>query len=461
MLLRRLQLDNVKCFAKGTAIDVTVGKQKGEEPHRWVVVYGSNGLGKSTLLRSIAIALTGQPAMNFLLPSAEGWVRGTNRTASIGVELSRNDAAKGIGDVMVGQRKKSLSLSWTLVGRRATTIEKRAVPAGSIVLDEKADWKLFQSSIATDEEQRGWLLCGYGPHRRLTGASSDIAEKVPSHGRAARLMTLFHEKAALTSAERWLIELDHSYRKYGYSRRLDAVRQILDHGLLHGGVTLGEIQTDQVLFKTPFSADVPMADLSDGYRTSLALALDLLRHISYCFDLEELIESEGSYTFVNAEGIVLIDEIDSHLHPEWQRTIGDWLHRTFPRLQFIVATHSPLIPERVSRDDGMVVRLVRRTRGKGEVVDAECERSTERSLTADQNLTSPNFGLTSTRDVMIDSLLERIEALARRVRTKQASAGERAELRRAQVELDLTAPPISGSSDEVLQAGGIAPEDVK
>jgi hypothetical protein len=67
--------------------------------------------------------------------------------------------------------------------------------------------------IATDEEQRGWLLCGYGPHRRLTGASSDIAEQVPSHGRAARLMTLFHEKAALTSAERWLIELDHAAQK--------------------------------------------------------------------------------------------------------------------------------------------------------------------------------------------------------------------------------------------------------
>lgn len=250
MLLRKLRLDNVKCFAKGTEIDFTVGKQKGEDPHRWVVVYGSNGLGKSTLLRSIAIALTGQPAMNFLLPSAEGWVRGTNRTASIGVELSRNDATKGIGDVMVGQRKKPLSLSWTLVGRRATTIGKRAVPAGSIVLDEKDDWKLLQSYIATDEEQRGWLLCGYGPHRRLTGASSDIAEKVSPHGRAARLMTLFHEKAALTSAERWLIELDHAAQKSRDTGRLDAVRQILNHGLLHGGVTLGEIQTDQVLFRT-------------------------------------------------------------------------------------------------------------------------------------------------------------------------------------------------------------------
>jgi predicted ATP-binding protein involved in virulence len=461
MLLRKLRLDNVKCFARGTEIDFTVGKQTGEDPHRWIVVYGSNGLGKSTLLRSIAIALTGQPAMNFLLPTAEGWVRGTNKTASVGVEISRNDAPKGLGDAMTGQRKKPLALSWTLVGRRATTFEGRAIPSGSIVLDEEADYKLFQSYIATDDGQRGWLLCGYGPHRRLTGASSDITEKVSPHGRAARLMTLFHEKAALTSAERWLIELDHAAQKSGDTRRLDAVRQILDRNLLHGGVTLGEINPEEVLFRTPFSADVPMADLSDGYRTWLALALDLLRHVSYCFDIEKLLEVGDDHICVNAEGIVLIDEIDSHLHPEWQRIIGDWLHRTFPRIQFIVATHSPLIPERISRDDGMVVRLMRRTQGKGDVVDAECERSTERSLTADQNLTSRNFGLTSTRDVLIDSLLAKIEALTRRVRIHKASQDERDELRRAQVELDLTAPPISGSGDDALSPAAPALEVIE
>ena len=204
-----------------------------------------------------------------------------------------------------------------------------------------------------------------------------------------------------------------------------------------------------------------MSDLSDGYRTALALALALLRHISYCFDIEKVIDIDDAYSAVTAEGVVLIDEIDSHLHPEWQRTIGDWLHRTFPRIQFIVATHSPLIPERVSRDDGMVVRLVRRTQGKGEVVDAECERSTERSLTADQNLTSKNFGLTSTRDVLIDSLLAKIEALTRRVRTHKASQGERDELRCAQVELDLTAPPISGSGDDALSPAAPALEVIE
>ncbi len=445
MLLRKLHLDNVKCFAKGTTIDFMVGREKdeGPHPHRWAVIYGNNGLGKSTLLRSIAVALTGQPAINYLLPTAEGWVRGQNRTARIGVEFTRNDT-KGQADVISGRRKKPLSLSWTLVGRGASTVARRLEPAGSILLDERGDYRLFQSYIATDEERRGWLLCGYGPHRRLTGASSDITEKVPEHGRAARLITLFHEKAALTSAERWLIQLDHESRRSGDASRLEAIQKILNEGLLHGAVSMREIRPDRVIFRTPFSDEVPMADLSDGYRTNLALALDLLRHVSYCFALENITSSENGSVAVNAEGVVLIDEIDSHLHPEWQRTIGDWLHRTFPKMQFIVATHSPLIPERVSKLDGMVIRLVRRTQGRGEVVDVECERTTNWAPTADQNLTSRNFGLPSTRDILIDRLLEKIARLTDRVRTKRASAEERADLKQAQLELDFSAEPLAG-----------------
>lgn len=446
MLLRHLKLTNIKCFAPNTVIDFTVGKRPDEAPHRWVVVYGDNGLGKSTLLRSIAVALTGQPAMNHLLPSAEGWVRGRHKTAEIGAEFTRNDARAGEGDVMTGQRKKPFDISWTIVGGgRPSSISREVAGPGSIVLSKPGsnDARLFQSYVATDQPRRGWLLCGYGPHRRLTGASSDMAEKFSPDGRAARLVTLFHEKAALTSAERWLIGLDHEAQKTRDLARLNEIRAILDHGLLHDGVKLSTIQPDGVLFSTPFGGDIPMSDLSDGYRTSLSLALDLLRHISYCFEVEKLMNVDDTgRVSVGAEGVVLIDEIDSHLHPMWQRTIGNWLCQTFPKIQFIVTTHSPLIPERVSREEGMVVRLKRRAQGHGQVVVADCERTTSRSLTADQNLTSKNFGLASTRDVLVDALLEKIRVLSSRVRSGKANTSDRKELKDAQLELTLTAPPV-------------------
>jgi predicted ATP-binding protein involved in virulence len=444
MLLRRLQLDNVKCFAAGTEIDFTVGKGKNEPPHRWVVVYGDNGLGKSTLLRSIAVALAGQPGINFLLPSAEGWVRGNSRTARIEVEFSRHEGKRGDSDVITGQRKRPITVSTAIVGRSATTVEGQRFQAGSIVLERNQDASLFQNHIATDEPGRGWLLCGYGPHRRLTGASSDLTEKQPPP-RAARLMTLFHEKAALTSAEQWLIQADHeAQRDPDARRRLDAIRAMLDGGLLHGDVAIRDIQPKQVLFRTPFSNSVQMSDLSDGYRTSLALALDLLQHVSFCFDPEKVVRRENGRAYVAAEGVVLIDEIDSHLHPSWQRTIGPWLHQTFPSLQFIVATHSPLIPERISKTDGMAVRLKRRTQGKGEVVDADCVRTTDQSLTADQNLTGPNFGLKSTRDVVLEDLLAEIHRLRSDFRRGRAKPADERKLRQLELEFEETAPPTGG-----------------
>ncbi len=303
MLLRRLQLDNVKCFARGTEIDFTLGR---DSPHKWVVIYGDNGLGKSTLLKAIGIALTGQPALNALLPSAEGWVRGTQRRASVAATIS-----KGPGDTSVGYpRQRPAQLKWTLVGRRATKIGGEPRPAGSILLtpglskEEKSDASLFRKEIASDDPGRGWLICGYGPHRRLTGAASDLIESISPDGRAARLVTLFHEKAALTSAERWLRDLQHQAleeRSGRIEQQLDMIRHMINHGLLHNGVKLSRIAHDGVFFRTPFGKDIPMADLSDGYRTSLSLTLDLLRHVSRCFDVSLVLKESNGRCFVDAE----------------------------------------------------------------------------------------------------------------------------------------------------------------
>lgn len=309
-------------------------------------------------------------------------------------------------------------------------------------LDE--DMKLFKEHISSDEPKRGWLVCGYGPHRRLTGSSSELSERIPPDGRAARLVTLFHEGAALTSSERWLLKLHHYAsidKKGGAQRRLDAILQIINTSLLHGDAQLHEITPEGVFFKTPFSSQVPFGDLSDGYRSVLALTLDVLRHVEYAFDIEEVLEKKGDRWVVTAEGVVLIDEIDAHLHPSWQRTIGAWLHERFPNIQFIVTTHSPLIATRVSETEGLVVRLVRRKegKGKGEVVDVITEEGTI-GLTADQNLTSPNFGLTSTRDVLADEMAAEIERLRGRAREKKATPTERKKLRALEAEYERIAP---------------------
>jgi predicted ATP-binding protein involved in virulence len=76
--------------------------------------------------------------------------------------------------------------------------------------------------------------------------------------------------------------------------------------------------------------------LSDGERGLLAIVLDLARRLSQA--------NPGLPDPVrNGKGVVLIDELDLHLHPKWQRTIVGQLVRTFPKCQFIATTHSPQI----------------------------------------------------------------------------------------------------------------------
>lgn len=81
--------------------------------------------------------------------------------------------------------------------------------------------------------------------------------------------------------------------------------------------------------------ETPVKYLSAGYQSLLWMVMDMAFRLS-------LLNPENSRA-KDAEGIILIDEIDMHLHPKWQWKVLDVLKRSFPKVQFIVATHSPII----------------------------------------------------------------------------------------------------------------------
>ena len=86
-----------------------------------------------------------------------------------------------------------------------------------------------------------------------------------------------------------------------------------------------------------------MRHMSDGERGVLALVLDLTRRLVQA-------NPEMDNPAAEAEAVVLIDEIDLHLHPAWQRLIVHKLTSTFPRCQFIATTHSPQVIGEVEHD---------------------------------------------------------------------------------------------------------------
>lgn len=92
-----------------------------------------------------------------------------------------------------------------------------------------------------------------------------------------------------------------------------------------------------------------ISQLSDGERGMLCLALDLARRLSLANpDLENPV--------LDGTAIVLIDELDLHLHPQWQRTIVDRLTSTFPNCQFIATTHSPQIIPSVEPEQVLLIK---------------------------------------------------------------------------------------------------------
>lgn len=87
--------------------------------------------------------------------------------------------------------------------------------------------------------------------------------------------------------------------------------------------------------------------LSDGYRTTLAMVMDIAARIAEA--------NPFSDAPLNSDGVILIDEVDLHLHPEWQREFLPRLINVFPNLQFIVSTHSPFIIQSVK--EGLLIDL--------------------------------------------------------------------------------------------------------
>jgi predicted ATP-binding protein involved in virulence len=131
-----------------------------------------------------------------------------------------------------------------------------------------------------------------------------------------------------------------------------AIRVLAD-GLLPDDYEFSEVDADGV-WVISGGHQFPLREMSDGYRSLAALVVDLIKQVHDCFgDLH--FEVRDSLPVITAPGIVIIDEVDAHLHVSWQRRIGTWLKTHFPNIQFIVTTHSAYICQ--AADPGGLILL--------------------------------------------------------------------------------------------------------
>lgn len=226
----------------------------------------------------------------------------------------------------------------------------------------------------------------YGTHRgRIGSIDENDFEKVG-------FMTLFDSNKKLINPSAWIKEVDYRDLKNQESSEnsrnaLKSIQSIFD-GLLDKKVDI-TISNYEVKY-IENGAQVSFEQLSEGYRTTLIFVCDLLYRF-YGYKMPK--DFNGVF---DAKGVVLIDEIDAHLHPRWQRTIVSRIRKLFPEVQFIMTTHSPHIIQGAGQD-AVIFRVYRDGVTDKTCVSEPYLRNELNYMMINTLTTSPLFGLENAR----------------------------------------------------------------
>lgn len=301
MKIANFSIRNYKCI-KDLSVDC-----RGEdgETRQWTVLLGENNTGKTNVLRALAL-LTPQK-INF-------------RTEA---DSEFNEACVPLG---------------LLKSPDATVIAQVGGQEWGFAPGERA-----YASTPVDLH-----LYGYGVSRYPARTALSEREARPGE-------TLFESSARLLDFQEWLLQLDYSQKSGSEKsrKRLQKMHDLVSSDLFPG-VTDFDFKKDGnnehvvVVFAAGKDGDVRFEELGFGYQTSLTWLADLCKRL---FELYPDAENP-----LHEEAIVLVDELDLHLHPKWQRDIVPTLSKVFPRVQFIVTTHSPHVLQSMAEVNLYVLR---------------------------------------------------------------------------------------------------------
>ena len=304
------------------------------------LVAGVNGVGKTTVLDTLAVCLSGV-------------VRHANRHARYGTFFEADDIRFGVGALQAecefecGGKEHRYDLDrfrHSNPVHGTTEWSRKGETAYNRLAIEQ-----FQGGIPTDGK-------GGKPEGKVlavlfsTGRSVATEQRSPQGAAMGSVAAAF--AGALSSRGLQLGEFAAWMRvqKALSSKRPEAARMLtaLDKAVARFLPDYRNLRPAQADSKHSLLIDrgtqaLPVRHLSDGERGVLALVLDLARRLAQA--------NEGmADPAAEAEAVVLIDELELHLHPAWQRRIVAGLIDTFPRCQFIATTHSPQVIGEVEHD---------------------------------------------------------------------------------------------------------------
>ena len=407
MHFKSLQLENVRAFASRQLLEFV---DENGAISRWNLILGENGAGKTTLMQALAVMW---PVPTYKSPADETPTLSTP-------ELSEHEN-DGIAHFVRRGGPGTTTMEATLKTEAGEEVKVGVTITGTAKKMEDVEWH-EQPFILPGG---GPLVIGYGAARHLGYRNLTVVEERKA------TESLFAGAIDLYDAEEILEKLDHGEKSDAGSEigsdawRLKTLKTVVA-ALLPGDLTAADIDIrgpriagrdlDQSGVHVPTPSGVtPHADLSLGYQTMFALIVDLGWRLINAFpkSTEPLSES----------AIVLIDEVDLHLHPRWQRDLRPLLLKHFPKVQFIVTTHSPITAqEALSEGVEGNVAVVRWVGEEAQILNDPIPKGEWRY---DQLLVSELFGFGSGRSAQAEAKFDERRKL---LQTPNRSAEQEAQL---------------------------------
>ncbi|MCA0873049.1 AAA family ATPase [Seohaeicola saemankumensis] len=320
-------------------------------PEPAMLILGENATGKSSFLEAVALAALDQEAR-----------------ADLGLDLSTLCLdPKYLGAAWQGKRDRA-EVHLSFADEDGNTSERSLI----ITSDGYTETGTWPESLP---------IFAYGAYRHFLESYRNWRPSRP-------VRNLFHSDDMLSNPERWLMTLSDT----DFDMVVQALRLVIGGGFHIIDRNKEEERCYVVTQEDDIYVSTPLRTVSSGFRTILALCCDVMRWV---------MQRRGFTTLSTARGVVLIDEVESHLHPRWKVRIMDGLRRALPAMTFIASTHDPLCLRGMRDGEVMVLSRIAGTVAGSDLpstVETLTELPNVTKLTVEQLLTSDLFDLFDTDD---------------------------------------------------------------
>jgi small GTP-binding protein len=388
--LSRLRLENIKSF-KNFSLDFRL---ETVVSHMCTTIVGDNAIGKTTLLQSIALGCIGLTLANQESLGARSLLKEGEDSGAIELEFEFSIDPEATED----------EKTFIAIGLELDIKNCRPLPHSKMVfgdVNHMEHWTALRNQINFD-----WgFCCGYGAFRGLRERKEGLLSVSTTSPEIDRIFSVFQPQSTLidpTILQAMLRSDVSSIARERQNIPLGIRDEILKmFAEIIPGMKIQEQNGQQELIEK-WGGVKEFSVLSDGYNSMIGLLGHLVKHaLEFTGWLKGTTDTPIPRLIspLSIAGIVLIDEVDLHLHPTWQRYILSQLQSAFPNIQFIVTTHSPLVlgatPE---------VQVIVLKRGDNDQAIALTDLPSIRGWRVDQLLTGAPFDVSSPYDLVTERL---------------------------------------------------------